>query len=115
VLARDGSITLEGEVAWNYQREQAEQLVRDVPGVRAVTNAIEIRPQLEAADIQRKIGEAFKRNAAIDASRVSAQANGSEVILRGKVRSWAERAEAERAAWSAPGVTNVDNRINVVP
>jgi osmotically-inducible protein OsmY len=115
VIAKNGWLTLEGEVEWNYQRERAEEAVRRVRGVKGVTNSIEVKPQVAPMEIRRKIEEALRRAAEIDASRVTVETNGSEVILRGTVRSWAERQEAERAAWAAPGVAKVDNRIIISP
>jgi osmotically-inducible protein OsmY len=115
VLAANGWLTLEGEVEWHYQRERAEQAVRRVRGVRGVSNRIAVRPSVAPTEIKRKLEEALRRSAEIDASRITVEANGSEVILRGTVRSWAEREEAERAAWWAPGVVKVDNRITVSP
>ena len=115
VIAKNGRLTLEGEVEWNYQRERAEATVRRVRGVRGVTNSIEVKPRVAPMEIRRKIEEALRRAAEIDASRVTVETNGSEVILRGTVRSWAERQEAERAAWAAPGVAKVDNRIIISP
>jgi osmotically-inducible protein OsmY len=106
---------LEGEVEWNYQRERAEEAVRRVRGVKGISNSIQVKPQVPPAEIRRKIEEALRRTAEIDASRITVETNGGEVILRGTVRSWAERQEAERAAWWAPGVTKVDNRIIVSP
>jgi osmotically-inducible protein OsmY len=111
VVVKNGRISLEGEVEWNHQREQAESAVRRIKGVKGITNLIQLKPKVRPDDVKRKIEEAFKRSAEIDANRVTVEANGSEVVLRGTVRSWAERQEAERAAWAAPGVTKVDNRI----
>jgi osmotically-inducible protein OsmY len=113
VIVQDGWITLEGEVEWQYQREWAERAVAHVRGVKGVIDDIELRPRVAPVEIKRKIEEALRRTAEIDASRITVAANGSEVILRGTVRSWAERTEAERAAWRAPGVSQVDNRIRV--
>jgi osmotically-inducible protein OsmY len=115
VVVKHGWLTLEGEVEWNYQRDRAEAAVRRVRGVKGVTNSIEVKPRVAPAEIRRKIEEALRRAAEIDASHVTVETNGSEVILRGTVRSWAERQEAERAAWGAPGVAKVDNRIIVSP
>jgi osmotically-inducible protein OsmY len=112
-LVSKGWLTLEGEVEWHYQRQRAEEAVRRVRGIRGVTNSIEIKPQVAPMEIRRKIEDALRRAAEIDASRVTVEADGGEVILRGTVRSWAEREEAERVAWAAPGVTKVDNRITV--
>jgi osmotically-inducible protein OsmY len=109
----DGSVTLDGEVEWYFQRESAEEAVWRVRGVKGVINNIQVRPYVPPVEIKRKIEEALRRAAELDASRIKVEANGSEVILRGTVRSWAEREEAEHAAWRAPGVTKVDNRIRI--
>ena len=113
VIAKDGKITLEGSVEWNYARERAESAVKRIRGVKGVTNSITLKPKVAPHEVRRKIEDAFRRSAEIDASRVTVEANGSEVILRGTVKSWAEREEAERAAWAAPGVTKVDNRVTI--
>ena len=113
VVVDKGWVTLEGEVEWNYQREEAERAVRRVKGVRGVINTIQLKPGVEPTEIKRKIEEAFRRSAEIDASRITVETNGGEVILKGTVRSWAERQEAERAASKAPGVTRVVNHITI--
>jgi osmotically-inducible protein OsmY len=115
VIVKDGWVTSEGAVEWQYQKTTAENAVRKVKGVKGVTNVITVKPKVEPSELQRKIMEAFKRNAQVDANRITVEANGSEVILKGTVRSWIEREEAERVAWSAPGVTKVDDRIVVSP
>ena len=113
VVVRDGWLTLEGAVEWNYARERAESSVKRVRGVKGVTNAITLKPKVQPHEVRRKIEDALRRSAELDASRITVEANGDEVILRGTVKSWAERQEAERAAWAAPGVTKVENRITI--
>jgi osmotically-inducible protein OsmY len=115
VVVKNGWVTLEGQAEWQYQRNTAETSVRRIKGVKGVTNSIVLKPRAEPNEIKKKIQEAFKRNAEVDANRITVEANGSEVILKGSVRSWIEREEAERAAWAAPGVTKVEDRIVVSP
>ena len=115
VVIKNGWVSLEGQVEWQYQRQTAEKAVRRIKGVKGVSNLIQLGPRAQPEDIKRKIQEAFKRNAEVDANRIMVETNGSEVILKGTVRSWVEREEAERVAWSAPGVTKVEDRIAVSP
>jgi osmotically-inducible protein OsmY len=115
VTVHDSRITLEGDVEWQYQRQAAEAAVRNLPGVKGVINWITIKPRVSPTDIRSEIEAALRRSAELDAERIAVETDGSKVILRGTVRSWAERAEAERAAWRAPGVTQVENHIIVVP
>jgi osmotically-inducible protein OsmY len=115
VKVRQGWVTLEGEVNWDYQRRAADRAVRNLPGVTGITNLIVLKPRVEPQDLKHKIEETFKREAALDANHIVVQVDGSEVTLRGSVRSWVERREAEKTAWSAPGVTAVHNYITVEP
>ena len=115
VIVKNGWITLEGEVEWQYQRSTAEHAVRRIKGVKGVSNMIQLKPQAQPSEIKRKIQEAFRRNAEVDSNRIVVEADGSVVTLKGTVRSWVEREEAERAAWAAPGVTSVVDQIVVSP
>ena len=110
-----GTVTLRGEVEWEFERQEAERAVRRLSGVRGVINAITVRPRVTASpqELQQKIENALVRNAETDAQRITIDVDGSKVILRGTVRSWMEKREAERIAWSSPGVTSVDNRIQI--
>ena len=113
VVARDGWLTLEGEVDWKFQSERAERAVRRILGLKGVTNLIKIKPRAAPSEVKERIEEALKRTAEVDAQKITVEVSGSEVTLRGSVRSGLERQEAERAAGRAPGVTQVNNRITV--
>jgi len=113
VTVSKGFVTLRGTVDWQFQKEDAEKAVRRLPGVKGVLNGITVKPPMTASDLKKKIEEALVRSAHTDAARITVEVHGSKVILRGILRSWAQRQEAERTAWSAPGITEVDNRITV--
>lgn len=113
VKVEDGIVKLEGEVEWNYQRTQAKSAIENLAGVRLVNNFITVKSRITPTDIQQKINAAFQRSANIDASRITAEVVGSKVILKGKVRSFAEKDDAENAAWYASGVTSVESKIEI--
>jgi osmotically-inducible protein OsmY len=115
VTVKDGWVTLEGTVDWEYQSSVAESAMKKLKGVSGVTNKIQVRPKASAAEVRSKIEEALRRSAELDARRITVAIEGSTVKLYGAVSSWAEREEAERAAWSAPGTTLVENHILVNP
>jgi osmotically-inducible protein OsmY len=115
VIVVSGWITLKGEVAYEFERRAAEQAVRFLPGVRGVSNLITVVPTVKPKDVKKQIEETFQRQAMLEASNISVEVHGDEVILRGAVHSWVERKEAEKAAWSAPGVRSVKNHIVVSP
>jgi osmotically-inducible protein OsmY len=115
VTVKDGWVTLEGTVDWEYQKSLAESAMKKLKGVSGVTNKIQVTPKASAAEVKSKIEEALRRSAELDARRITVKIEGSTVKLYGSVSSWAERDEAERAAWSAPGTTMVENHILVNP
>ena len=115
VSVSEGWVTLKGRVDWEYQRAAAANAVRDLTGVRGVTNTITVAPHVSALDVKSKIEAALKRSAEVDARRINVAVADSRVILSGNVHSWIERDEARRAAWAAPGVDEVEDHLAVVP
>lgn len=113
VKVDSGFVTLEGTVEWRYQRESAWKAASQLAGVRYLVNNIKVAPKIKPADLKEKIQAAFVRSATIDAGKIEVQVMGTTVMLKGKVKSLAEKADAENAAWSAPGVLLVDNEIEV--
>jgi osmotically-inducible protein OsmY len=115
VTVSKGWVTLRGEVQWQYQKRAAERTVRRLPGVRGVTNLITVRPRVRTSpeELKTRIKDALVRDVETDAEQITVEVDGDKVILKGTVRSWAEKDEAERVAWAAPGVAHVDNRITI--
>ncbi|MGO9584532.1 MAG: BON domain-containing protein [Acidimicrobiales bacterium] len=115
VSVSKGWVTLEGEVDWQYQRYAAVEAVHHLVGVKGVTNLIALKPWASATEVKSRIEGAFRRSAELDAQKVRVETQDGKVTLRGDVRSSSERQEAERTAWSAPGVTQVENLIAIAP
>ena len=111
----DGYVTLEGEVYWKYQRDSAERALRSLHGIKGILNLITVKPAVQPATVKDLIVDALKRNAAVEAAAIRVEVrDGGTVTLEGKVDNWTERTAAERAAWSAPGVTKVEDRLAIV-
>jgi osmotically-inducible protein OsmY len=115
VKVENGWVTLDGEADWQYQKSAAERAVRYLTGVRGVSNLIRIKPRVSTYDVSQHIKDALRRTAETDANRIQVEAQSGKVTLRGSVRSWAERQDAERAAWTASGVTAVDDKLMISP
>lgn len=113
VKVEHGWVSLSGMVDWDYQRKEAQRVAGRVTGVVGVSNLVEVRQHPTPADVKDRIVSAFKRQADLDAASVTVMTDGGTVKLSGKVKAWAERGAAERAAWSAPGVTRVEDNITV--
>jgi len=115
VTVSQGWVTLKGEVEYAFQKRDAERAVRRLSGVKGVSNLIVVKPQVFPSDLKQQIERALVRNAETDARNITIEVEGSKVILRGTVRSYAEKQAAEDTAWAAPGVTEVENRIVISP
>lgn len=115
VNVENGKVTLAGKVDWWYQKESAEKAIRNLIGIKSINNKIAIHPMVTIKEVKNKIMEEFHRNASIDAAKINVEIEGNKIILRGSVRSWPEMKEATRAAWSIPGITEIDNRLVINP
>ena len=115
ITVKDGWISLSGNVEWGYQRTGAESAVKYLTGVKGVTNDIAVKAKPSTLDISHRIEEALRRSAELDARRIAVETKDGIVTLRGNVRSWPEKKEAEWAAWASPGVSRVRNEIGIVP
>lgn len=113
INVEDGIVRLEGEAEWEYQRSNAKSAIEHLQGVRAVINAIVLKPRVMAADVKQQINAAFRRNAVIDAATINVTIINSKVVLNGTVRSFAEKQDAEKAVWNAPGVSSVENNLEI--
>jgi osmotically-inducible protein OsmY len=111
VKVEDGWVTLEGEVEWEYQKDAAKNAIKNLPSVKGISNLIIVKPSITAKDIKQKIGLAFHRSATLDAAKIAIEVQGNKAILTGKVRSWAEKKDAETAAWNAPGISTIENKL----
>lgn len=114
VKVQGGWLTLTGAVEWNFQREAAARAVRDMSGVKGVTNNIIITPKATPADLRDRIERALKRQAELDMNNIRVEVADGAVTLEGKVHSLAERRVAEQAVWAAPGIREVRDRLSVV-
>jgi osmotically-inducible protein OsmY len=115
VTVSDGMVKLEGEVDTQHQKQAAERVIRQLTGVKGVTNLLHVKAGVAPADVKAKIKAAFQRCALIDAGQIQVETRNGKVILRGRVRSWAERDTAEQAAWAAPGVAAVVDLLTIEP
>lgn len=113
IKVEDGWVTLDGTAEWGFQKEAAENAIENLQGVKGVTNNIEVTTLVDPSDVKKQIAQAFHRSATIDSNNIIIESVGSKVILKGKVRSFAESDEAEHAAWQAPGVRKVENNLRI--
>jgi osmotically-inducible protein OsmY len=113
VKVESGLVTLTGKVSWEYERKAAEQAVRYLSGIKGVDNEIDVKPAVQPGAVKDAIVGALKRDAEVDAENIDVAASGGRVTLSGTARTWSQRQEAGTAAWNAPGVTDVQNDLEV--
>ncbi len=113
VKVENGEVTLEGTTEWNFQKISAQKAVENLVGVCDIVNNIRVQNRIVANDVKERIADAFERSALIDSAKLNVEIAGDKVILTGTVRSYAEKMDAEKTAWSSPGVMDVDNRLNI--
>lgn len=113
IIVEDGVVKLTGKVDWNYQRDLASEDTAKISGVVRIDNRVEVAPPIATADVRHRIEQAFERQADLEAEEIKVEADGSKVTLTGNVSSWSKRNLAERAAWAAPGVTKIEDRLVV--
>lgn len=113
IKVENGWVTLDGETEWAFQCKAAQRIIENTIGVTGITNRIKIVPLLSPSEVKRRINSAFHRSATVDSEKIEITVDGNKVILSGKVRSYAEKKDAESAAWMAPGVNSVQNRLEI--
>jgi osmotically-inducible protein OsmY len=113
IKVEDGNVRLEGEVEWEYQRSSIKSAIENLAGVRSVVNLVTVKSKITPSEVQQKIKAAFQRSATIDAGKITVEVFGSKVVLHGQVRSFAEKEDAELAAWNAPGINSVESNLEI--
>jgi len=110
-----GWLTLEGTVDWQFQKDAAGNAVKDITGLRGVSNLVHMKPYINVPVVRETVRKAFERNANVDSGRIIVETSGNKITLSGKARSWSEREEVERVAWCAPGVLVVEDNLIIAP
>ena len=113
VKVQKGYVTLTGTVEWQYQKDSAYRAVRDMQGITGIHNQITVAPRPTSVDVKTRIENALRRNAEVEADAIRVRVADGKVILEGKVKAWSDRYIAERAAWAAPGVKQVEDHLGI--